>query len=328
MNVLSLTRRQALGAAAILGTAARPALGQSWQPTQPIRLVVGAAPGGSTDILARFLAERMMGVLGVSIIVENKPGASGILAGEYVTRAPADGHMLMVATNGTHAINPALQPTDGFDPVRDSIGVASIGTVTHLLTVNPAVPAHSVAELITYARAHPGAIHYGSAGVGGPIHLISELFRLRTGTDLVHVPYRGSGPLVADLVAGHIQMGFDNLPSSIGAARSGLIRPLAVSSAKRWPGAPEIPTMAEAGVPDFVVTSWFGLTARKGTPQPIVQRLNEVVTAALSGPGAAERMDQLGADPMLMSPAAFDTFVATEQKRWRTVIEQGGIKAD
>ncbi len=325
-----LPRRSLFAAVAMLTPGIQPALAAdpAWAPTRPVRIVVGAAAGGSTDIVARFVAERLTGPLGQAVVVENRAGASGAIAGEFVTQQPADGHVFMVATGGTHAINPALQPSTAFEPVRDSIGVAGIGRVNHIVVVNPQLPVRSIPELVAYARANPGRVAFGSAGVGGPIHLAGEMFRLRAGADITHVPYRGSGPMVVDLIAGNIQLAFDNLPSSIGAARSGQLRALAVTSEERWPGVPELPTMAEAGMADFVVTSWFGLAARRGTPSPVIDRISAEVAKVLADPAAATRMEQLGALPMPMEAEAFNRFITAEQTRWRTVIQQGGITAN
>lgn len=295
-------------------------------PNQPIRLIVGAPPGGGNDIVARLLAERLTAKFKQSVVVENRAGASGARAAEYVTRQPADGYTLLMANVATHAINPILLPDSTFDPKRDSTPIAMIGTICNILVVTPSLPVKSVAELISYAKAHPHKLNFGSAGTGGSVHLAGELFKLRTGVDIVHVPYRGSGPMVTDLMAGVVQLAFDNFPSSIGAVKAGNLRALAVTSAQRWPLYPSLPTMEEAGVPNFDITTWFGITARSGTPQSIVDKLNAAITEVTSDPDFIKHLAAIGAVPFKLSPAEFSAFLDKEHQRWKEIIDGAHVK--
>ncbi|WP_431284707.1 Bug family tripartite tricarboxylate transporter substrate binding protein [Humitalea sp. 24SJ18S-53] len=313
------TRRHLIGAAGLMAVAAR-ASAQGSYPTRPVRLVVGAPPGGGNDIVARLLAERLGRHFGQNFVVDNRPGASGARAAEWVTQQPADGHVLLLANVATHAINAVLVKDSTFDADRDSVPVAPIGTSTNILVVTPSLPVQSVAELIAYARANPGKLNYGSAGSGGSVHLAGELFKLRTGVDIVHVPYRGAGPMVTDLMAGTVQLAFDNYPSSIGAVRGGALRALAVTSGERWPLAPELPTMIESGVPDFTVTTWFGVTARSGTPDPILAALWSAIDGMLAQADFQQALAAIGAVPMPMGRVDFGRFMTGEQQRWRDIV--------
>jgi tripartite-type tricarboxylate transporter receptor subunit TctC len=321
----------ALGALASVG-AGFPGLAQAASedvsrfPNQPIRLIVGAPPGGSNDIVARLLSERLTARFKQSVVVENRPGASGARAAEFVTRQPADGYTLLMANVATHAINPILLPDATFDPKRDSMPVAMVGTICNILVVTPSLPVHSVADLIAYAKAHPHKLNFGSAGTGGSVHLAGELFKLRTGVDIVHVPYRGSGPMVTDLMAGVVQLAFDNFPSSIGAVKAGSLRALAVTSAKRWPLYPSLPTMEEAGVPNFDITTWFGITARSGTPQAITDKLSTTINDIVGEPDFVKHLAALGAVPFKLSSAAFSSFLDQEHARWKEIIDGAHVK--
>ena len=295
-------------------------------PSQPIRLIVGAPPGGSNDIVARLLSERLTARFKQSVVVENRPGASGARAAEDVTRQPADGYTLLMANVATHAINPILLPDSTFNPKRDSMPVAMVGTIRNILVVTPSLTVHSVADLIAYAKAHPHKLNFGSAGTGGSVHLAGELFKLRTGVDIVHVPYRGSGPMVTDLMAGVVQLAFDNFPSSIGAVKAGSLHALAVTSSQRWPLYPSLPTMEEAGVPNFDITTWFGITARSGTPQPIIDKLSSAITGIIGEPDFVQHLAALGAVPFKLSPAAFSAFLDKEHVRWKEIIDGAHVK--
>jgi tripartite-type tricarboxylate transporter receptor subunit TctC len=314
----------ALAATGQFSTAARAAT----YPDQPVRFIVGAPPGGSNDIVARLLAERLTTLLGSPFLVDNRPGDSGARGAEFVTRQPADGYTMLMANVATHAINQVLIPSSTFDPKRDSIPVVAIGTIPNILVVNPKLPVHSVAELIAYAKAHPGKLNFASAGTGGSVHLAGELFKLLAGVDIVHVPYRGSGPMVTDLIAGNVDLAFDNFPSSIGAARAGSLRALAVTSAKRWPLAMDLPTMVESGLPDFVITTWVGITMRSGTPPAIVATLHDTVDKILNEPGMVQHLAALGAQPLHMSSEEFGKFIDSEQVFWRDLVLRAHVKLD
>ncbi len=326
---MTTTRRGLLataGAALALPGLAR-AQGAAF-PVRPVRLVVGAPPGGGNDIVARLVADRLGRRFGQNFVVDNRPGASGARAAEWVTQQPADGHVLLLANVATHAINAVLVKDSPFDADRDSVAVGPIGTSANILVVNPALPINSVAELIAYARANPGKLNFASAGSGGSVHLAGELFKLLTGLDVVHVPYRGSGPMVTDLMSGTVQFSFDNFPSSIGAVRAGNLRALAVTSPARWPLAPELPTMVESGLPDFSVTTWFGLTARSGTPEPILAALSDALAAMLDDADFRQALVAIGAVPMPMPRAAFAGFMRAEQTRWRDIVTRARVTID
>jgi tripartite-type tricarboxylate transporter receptor subunit TctC len=257
--------------------------------------------------------------------VDNRPGAGGNLGAEVVVRAAPDGHTLLMGAPGALTVNPHLYANMPFDPARDLAPVSLVFTTDHLVVVNPGVPAGSLAEFIALARARPGAISYASAGIGATTHLFGELFRLRAGVELTHIPYRGSGPAVADLVGGTVQAMFDQLPSCIGHVQAGRLRALAVTGAARNALLPAVPTAAEAGLADYVVTSWNALLVPAGTPAPIIQRLAGLVAEALALPAVRERLAPLGADPAPTSPAALGALLREESRRWGQVVREAGI---
>ncbi|MBE9607561.1 tripartite tricarboxylate transporter substrate binding protein [Acetobacteraceae bacterium H6797] len=320
---MPFSRRSLLAAGALLA-APHVARAQPLFP-KPVRIIVGAPPGGGNDIVARLVADRLGKHFGQNFIVDNRPGASGARAAEWVTQQPADGQVFLLANVATHAINSVLLTDSTFDPKRDSVPAAAIGTITNILVVNPSLPVNSVQELIAYAKANPGKVNFASAGTGGSVHLTGELFKLLTGLDIVHVPYRGSGPMVTDLIAGTVQMAFDNFPSSIQAVRTGALKGLAVTSAERWPLAPEFPTMVESGVPGCVVTTWFGLTARSGTPEPILAAVDSAVADLLKDESFVKQLAPIGAVPMPMSRPEFGAFMQGEEKRWRDIVERAHV---
>jgi tripartite-type tricarboxylate transporter receptor subunit TctC len=324
---MMIHRRAILGACSALVAGRATAQGASY-PRRPVRLVVGAPPGGGNDIVARLVADRLGRRFGQNFVVDNRPGASGARAAEWVTQQPADGHTLLLANVATHAINAVLVKDSSFDPGRDSVAIGPIGTSANILVVTPGLPVHSVADLIAYARANPGRLNFASAGSGGSVHLAGELFKLATGLNVVHVPYRGSGPMVTDLTAGTVQFAFDNFPSSIGAVRAGTLRGLAVTSAVRWPLAPELPTMVESGLPEVVVTTWFGITARSSTPEPIVAALSEALTVMLGDAGFQQALAGVGAVPMPMPRADYTAFMHAEQARWRDIVTRARVTLD
>ncbi|WP_250465516.1 tripartite tricarboxylate transporter substrate binding protein [Caballeronia sp. GAFFF2] len=324
-----MNRRSFLGAAGGLTAAAMT--GQAFAedaayPSRPVSLIVGAPPGGGNDIVARLLAERLTADLKSPFLVDNRPGASGARAAEYVTRLPRDGYALLMANVATHAINPILLPDSSFDPKRDSVPISMLGKITNILVINPKLPVNSVAELIAYAKAHPGKLNFGSAGTGGSVHLAGELFKLRTGVDIVHVPYRGSGPMVTDLMSGVCQLAFDNYPSSIGGVRAGSMRALAVTAADRWPLVPDLPTMQEAGVPNFDITTWFGITARSGTPDPVVSKLHGAIEQILKSPDFIKHLAAIGAVPFELSRSHFANFLTEEHNRWKEIVDGAHVK--
>ena len=323
---MTLASRVAFGIIAVL-TMAGPAGAQDY-PTKPIRLVVPFAAGGATDVLARLVGERLTASLGQQVVVDNRPGAGGNIGSDIVARAEPDGYTILMGAVGTHAINPSLYPKMPYDPVKDFAPVTLVASVPNVLVVNPEVPANSVQELIDLAKAKPGELNFASSGNGTSIHLSGELFKAMTGTDIVHVPYKGSGPAVTDLLGGQVQMMFDNMPSSLPHVKAGKLRALGVTSAARSPALPEVPTIAEAGVPDYDATSWFGIQAPAGTPEPVVARLQGAIVQALGEPEMRQRMADLGAEPVGDTPAEFGRFIAAEIAKWAKVVNDAGVKLE
>jgi tripartite-type tricarboxylate transporter receptor subunit TctC len=303
----------------------RVAAAQAW-PTKPVHLIVGFAPGGGTDVIARLIAAWLADHLGQQFIVENRPGAGTNLATEAVVRAPADGYTLLLA-GLPNASNAALYDNLKFDFVRDITPVAGIVRDFFVVVVNPALPASTLPEFIAYARANPGKINMASAGIGSGNHLFGELFKSATGVNLVHVPYRGAAPALVDLLGGRMHVMFAPLSIAVEHARAGRLRALAVMTATRLPQLPDVPAVAEF-VPGFETTFWAGLGAPKNTPAEVVDRLNREVNAALADPTIKARLEAHGAAPMPGSPADFGKLIVDETERWGKVIRAAGIKAE
>jgi tripartite-type tricarboxylate transporter receptor subunit TctC len=296
-------------------------------PSRPIKLVVAFAPGGPNDVLARFIAQALSATLGPAV-VDNRPGASGITGTRSVADAEPDGHTLLYGTTATLAVNPAIFRKLSYDPLRDFAPVALVSTSSNFLVVHPGLPAKTVQELIAYAKAHPGKLNYSSGGLGVPPHLVAEMFKQKTGTDIVHVAYRGGGPALADVVAGQVQMTFGNPANTLPFILGGQVRALAVTSATRNPLTPDVPTMIESGVPDFVESSFTGVLAPKGTPPAVVARLNAEINAALKNPELAAAFEKLGVSARPGSPEEFGTFLAGEVGKWGAVVRRAGISID
>jgi tripartite-type tricarboxylate transporter receptor subunit TctC len=297
-------------------------------PSQPVRFVVPFAPGGTTDVLARLVGEKLSASLGQQFVVDNQAGAGGNIGTAQVAKAKPDGYTLLMGTVGTHAINASIYPRLPYDPIKDFAPVTLVATVPNVLVVNPEVPANSVAELILLAKEKPGELNFASSGNGTSIHLSGELFKSMTGVDMVHVPYKGSGPAVVDLLGGQVQMMFDNLPSSAPQITAGKLRPLGVTSKERSPTLPDVPTIAEAGLPGYEALSWFGVLAPAGTPDAIVAKLQEEIAAALADPAMRERLAELGAVPVGDTPAEFADFISAETAKWAKVVQEAGIKLE
>jgi tripartite-type tricarboxylate transporter receptor subunit TctC len=314
----------------LAGGAALPALPRIASaldyPTRPVRLVVGFAPGGATDIAARLMGQWLSDRLGQSFIVENRPGASTNIAAEAVINSPPDGYTLMVFSI-TNTINPALFAQLNFDFVRDMSGVAGINTAPLVLEVNPAVPATSVPELISYAKANPGKISLGNFGIGSSSHVVGELFKMTAGVNMVDVPYRGGAPMVTDLLGGQLQVALDNLSGSIEHIRAGKLRALAVTTVSRSPALPNIPTLGEF-LSGFEANSWIAVGAPKHTPVEIIDKLNREINAGLTDPKIAARFTDLGSTALTFSPADLDKFVVDETEKWGKVVRTAGIKAE
>ncbi|HSW19142.1 MAG TPA: tripartite tricarboxylate transporter substrate binding protein [Ramlibacter sp.] len=296
-------------------------------PTKPVRIVVGFAAGGSTDKLARVLATRMSELLGQTVIVDNRPGAAGNLAAEMVATAPPDGYTLFLATLSSQAINPHLYKLK-FDPITSFEPIALVAKYPLLLVVPPQLRINSVPELVAYAKSNPGRTFYASSGNGSPAHLAGEIFKSATGTDIQHVPYKGGGPAMLALMANEAQFGFETIPSAIGHARGGKLKGLAVTSERRSTASPELPTMQEAGVKDFSVTSWAGLLAPAGTPKPVLDRLTLMTQTAVSSPAVSAALSGDGAEPGTGDAAYFRRFMNDELHTWGKVVRASGAKVD
>ena len=297
-------------------------------PSKPIRLVVPFPPGGTTDILAREVAQKLTDAWGQSVVVDNRPGAGGNIGAELVAKAAPDGYTLLMGTVGTHAINSSLYAKLPYDHVKDFAPVILVADVPNVLVVNPALPVNSVAELIAYAKSNPGKLNFASSGNGTSIHLSGELLKTMAGVQMVHVPYKGSAPALTDLVGGQVQLMFDNLPSSLPQIKAGKLRAIAVTSATRAAALPDVPTVAEAGLPGFEATSWFGVLAPAGTPQAIVAKLNVEIARWLATPEAQERLRGQGANAAGGSPEDFAKHIAAETAKWAKVVKESGAKID
>ena len=295
-------------------------------PKRPLKIIVGYAPGGTTDIIARLIAPGMSEMLGQPVVVENRPGAGGNLGASVVAAAPADGYTLMMGTAGNMTVNPWIYDLK-FDTVKDFAPISLVAAVPNMMVVHPAVPARTVQEFIAWARTQPGKVFFASSGTGNTPHMTGELFNLKTGLKLVHVPYKGSGPALTDLMAGQgVHVFFDNMPSAIGYVRSGMLRALATTGPRRSPVLPELPTLQESGLKDFDVQGWFGVFAPAKTPAAIVARLHQAVLAAIARPATRKSLDDLGAIVVGNDPAAFARIVEAETKVWGDVVKSADIK--
>ena len=296
-------------------------------PAKPIRVIVAFAPSGIADFAARSVSQKLSESLGVPVIVENRPGAGGITGAEVVAKSPPDGYTLLV-TSISHTINPSVRKNLPFDAVRDFAPVTLITDAPNFLVVHPSLPVKSVKELIALARARPGQITYASSGAGTSTHLSGELFKSLARIDIVHVPYKGGGPAVIDLVGGHVQMMFSTLPSVLQQVRAGKLRGLAVTGARRFPAAQEFPTMIEAGVAGFEVSGWSGMFAPAGAPREAVSRLAAEIGKILRAPELKERFFVQGAEPVGNTPEEFAAFVLSEIAKWKKVVAASGMQAD
>jgi tripartite-type tricarboxylate transporter receptor subunit TctC len=313
------------GAAAAWPITGRVGWAQSY-PSQPVRIIVGFPPGGAADITARLMAQWLSDHLGQSFVVENRPGAGTNIATEAVTKSPADGYTLLLVSMA-NAVNATLYERLNFDFIRDIVPVAGLIRGPLVMVLNPSVPASTVPEFIAYAAAKPDKINVASAGIGTPSHVAAVLFRMSTSLDLFVVPYRGGAPALTDLIAGHVQVLFDNLPTSLEYIRSGKVRPLAATTATRSDSLPDLPTMSEF-VPGYEVSSWFGIGLPRNTSTEIVDKLNTEISAALADPNIKARVVELGSTVLLGSPADFGKLIAEETAKWAKVIRAANIKAE
>ncbi|MET0733251.1 MAG: tripartite tricarboxylate transporter substrate binding protein, partial [Casimicrobiaceae bacterium] len=316
-----MKRHMALLLSALMLCAAAAAQAQTQgYPNKAIRWVVPFAPGGTTDILARTVGEKLSVAFGVPVIIENKPGAGGGVGATFVAKAPADGYTIMGGTISTHAINASLYKDLQYDPVKDFVPVMLIARVPNMLVVNPNVPAKNVSELIALLKKNPGKYTFASSGNGTSQHLSGELFKTMTGVDMQHIPYKGSPPALQDVVGGSVSMTFDNITTAWPLAKNGNLRAIAVTTAKRSSIAPDVPTLAESGLPGYEVGSWQGVFAPAGTPPEIVKRLNAEMVKIVNMPDVKEKLTALGAEPVGNTPEEFSAMVKAEVVKWADVV--------
>ena len=317
--------RCGLVALSMLG--AGPAAAQDY-PDRPIRLLVGFAAGGPADIMARLVGDKLAEAWGKPVIVENVTGGAGNVAADRAAKAAPDGYTLMAAASATIVTNPSLYQKLGFDPVKDFAPITQAVYTPNLLAVPADLPVNSVAELVAYARAQPGKVTFGSAGVGTSQHLAGELFKTMAGIDITHVPYRGIAAVMPDLLAGRISMVFGNITAVLPLVREGRLRALAVTSPRRWASVPDLPTMIEAGYRDFDSTAWFGLMTPAGTPQPVIDKIHQETVRILARPEIRKRFEEIGMAVIGNTPAEFAAVIAGETPQWAKVIKDAGVKAE
>lgn len=338
MSVLAnFKKNRRLALTIVVGAAhfliAGAALAQSGWPNKPVRIVVPFAPGGTTDILARAVAPELSKAFGQQFVVDNRAGAGGNVGADIVAKSPADGYTLLMGTVGTHGINKALYAKLPYDPQKDFAPITLVAGVPNVMVMNAEkarnLGINSVADFIKYARANPGKLNMASSGNGTSIHLAGELFKSMTGIFMTHIPYRGSGPALLDMVAGNMDVMFDNLPSSMAQIKAGKLKALAVTSAQRSAAMPDIPTIEEAGkLKGFEASSWFGLLAPAGTPPDIVNRIQQETAKALNSPAIKEKLLAQGAIPSGNTPAEFTRLIDAEHKKWAQVVKNSGAKVD
>ena len=295
-------------------------------PTRPVRWVVGYPPGGTTDVLARIMAQWLSEKMGEQFIIENKPGGGNNIGTEYVVRSAPDGYTMLLV-NPANGINATLYTTLSFNLIRDIAPVAGLVRTPNVMEVTNSLPAKTVAEFIAYCKANPGKINMASSGSGTSVHLSGEMFKLMTGCDMVHVPYKGAGPALVDLIAGQVHVLFDNLPSSVGHIKAGSIRALAVTSAEREPSFPDLPTVGET-VPGYEATAWFGIGMPKDTPREIIDKVNAEVNRALADPKMREKLAALGGKPIAGTPEDFGKVIAAETEKWAPIVKASGAKVE
>ena len=304
-----------------------PVAGQQY-PARPIRMLVGFPPGGGTDIVGRIVAQKLSENLGQQIIVENRGGATGMIAAELAAKAPPDGYTIMMAHIAAMSILPSLYPKMAYDTARDFAPITLAGIGPNLLVVHPSLPVRNVKDLIALAKARPGQLHYASPGSGSVQHLSGELFKLQAKVDMLHIPYKGSGQSIVDLIAGHVQLNFDAVPVVLGHARQGRLRALAVTSAKRSALLPEIPTVSESGVAGFDMSTWWGLVAPSAASKDIVSKLHAETVKALKVPEVKERLGSVGAEPGGNTPDEFGAFIRSETAKYARIVKDANIKID
>jgi len=324
MQRRSILRAAGAAAAAIAAPALRA---QAW-PYGPVRIIVGFPPGGGTDALARVLSVKLTQMWGQQVVVENKAGVAGVLAAEYVSTQPSDGSTLLMAHINSHALAPSLQPKLRYDLDRDFVSIVLVGVTPNLLIANPNAPAKTVKDIVALCKAQPGGVSFGSAGAGSAQHLALEMFKLRAKVDALHVPYKGSGPLLTDLIGGQIQYSFDTMTAATPHVKNGRVIAIAQTRTKRAKGHPTVPTMQEEGYPGFEATTWYGLVGPGKLPRPIAQKVNADVNAVLAMADVQERMDTYGAEDGGGTAEKFDAFMREERAKWAKVVKEAGVKGE
>ena len=324
MNKLNHIAAIFAASAALIGA---PALAADWGPTKPVRFIVGFPPGGATDLVARILQPKLSASLGSQVIVDNRPGANGVISMQILSRSEPDGHTVGMSHIGSMVVSPAIQKT-GYDPMKDFAHVGMLVTLQNILITHPSVPAKNLGEFIANAKAQPGKINYATSGIGSPGHLAVALLEGLSGITLNHVPYKGGGPAITDLIAGHIPAFMAVISTGIPHVQSGKARALGVTGAKRAEAIPDVPTIAEAGVKGYLAINWYGLSASPKTPPTVVARLNKDFTAALNAPDVIKQLKDRGIDSSPSSGSDYAKFIAEEQKRWVPVIKKAKIEAN
>ena len=307
--------------------AAAPAQSQTW-PSKPIRFIVPFPPGGGTDVMARAVAPKLGEGLGQQVVVDNRSGAGGMIGVDLAAKSPPDGYTLGIATVGQISINPSLYAKMPFDPVKDLAPVTMAGNIFNVLIVHPALPAQSVKALIALARARPGELNYGSSGTGAADHLSAELFQVMTKTKMVHVPYKGGPLAMIDLISGNLQLMFSTVPTAVGLIKGGKVRAMAITNSNRYPLMPELPTVAEAGIPGFAVNNWTGVFVPAATPPAVVTRLNAEFVKVLAMPDVKKRLMDNGIDAVSNTPQQFAAYIRDETAKWASVIKDANVKLD
>ncbi|WP_245615692.1 Bug family tripartite tricarboxylate transporter substrate binding protein [Afifella pfennigii] len=304
---------------ATFGLAHAPAMAQDY-PDGDVTIIVPFAAGGATDYFGRLTADYLSRALDANVVVENRPGGGGNIGSDVVAKSDPDGTTLLLGAAGNIGINPSIFADMPYDPAKDLVAVAPIAGSMNVLVVHPSIPAESVEELIAYAKNEEGGVNFASSGIGGTLHLSGELFKLQAGAAMTHIPYQGSGPAMVDLLAGRVPIMFDNIPSSLPHIQDGALRPLGVTGPERSPALPDVPTIAEAALPDFSVVTWFGLFAPAGTPEPIVEKLHAALSEMTSDPAVAEQIRGRGSEPMSMPAAEFQQLVRDDIAKWAEVV--------
>ena len=297
-------------------------------PAKAVRIVVPFPPGGTSDILARTIGPRLSAEWGQPVVVDNRPGAAGNIAAEHVARSPGDGYTLFITTVGIHAIHPTLYSKLPFDAIRDFTPVTNLVMLPTVLTVHPSIPVRTVKDLIALAKKRPGDLHYSSAGSGSQPHLTAELFKTMAGVDLLHVPYKGAAQQLTDLVAGHVALTFATAPSAVPFIKSGQMRAIGVSSGKRASALPDVPTIAEGGVPGYEAVGWNGMVGPANMPAPVLEKVHATVVKVFQNPEVTGRMTALAADPITTTPAEFGAYIKAETGKWAKVVKATGAKAE